>query len=106
MLTRRRRLAAGPVALLLLAACNDDGGSGGSEGADRLADRVVGVLEAQGDAVDGDLEGADVSCPTVRDPEPGDRATCVIRFDDGRRVEVDVEFDADGSIAVVAVVPG
>ena len=82
-------------------------GSGDEESPrDALADRVVAVLEADGGAVDGDLEGADVTCPTVEAPEPGDRATCTVRLDGNRTVDVDVEFEGDGSIAVVAVVPG
>lgn len=85
----------------LLAAC---GGGNGDPG-DDLADRVVAVLEAEGDAVDGDLEGADVSCPDVRDPEEGNRATCTIRFDGGGSADVDVEFEADGSLTVIAVIP-
>ena len=86
----------------VLVAC----GGGDGKPSDALAARVVAVLEADGDAVDGDLGGADVSCPQVREPQAGDRATCTIRFDGGRRVDVDVEFQADGAIAVVAVIPG
>lgn len=86
---------------LALAACGGD-----DEPADALAERVVAVLEADGGAVDGNLAGADVSCPDVRDPEAGDRATCTIRFDGDRRIHVDVEFEADGAITVVAVIPG
>ena len=64
------------------------------------------MLEADGEAVDGDLQGADVTCPEIGEPEAGDRATCTVRFAGDRKVEVDIEFDADGAIAVVAVVPG
>jgi len=82
-------------------ACGDDGGSA----SDALADRLAALLEAEPDAIDGDVDDAQVTCPSVPSPEPGDVATCVVRFDDGRRVEVDVEFQAGGAIAVVAVVP-
>ncbi len=85
-----------------VAAC---GGGGSDDAGDDLADRVVAVLEAEGDAVDGDLEGADVSCPDVRDPEEGHRATCTVTFDGGGSADVDVEFQADGSLTVIAVVP-
>jgi hypothetical protein len=87
---------------LLLAAC----GGGDEDPADALADRVVAVLEADGDAVDGDLSGADVRCPEVREPDVGDRATCTIRLSGDRRIHVDVEFEEGGAIAVVAVIPG
>ena len=72
-------------------------GDGDEPPADALADRVAAVL---------DLEGADVTCPDVEAPEAGDRATCTARFDRERRMQVDIEFDADGAFAVVAVVPG
>ena len=87
---------------VLLVAC----GGGDPPPRDALAERVVAVLEADGDVVDGDLDGADVACPSVDEPTAGDRATCTIQLDGDGAVEVDVEFDADGSIAVVAVVPG
>jgi hypothetical protein len=70
-----------------------------------LAERVVAVLEADAGVLDGDVAAADVTCPDVRSPAAGNRATCVVRFDDGRAVEVDVEFEADGALTVVAVVP-
>ena len=98
----RHALAVAVPALAALAC-----GSGNDRGADgALEERLVAVLEAEGDAVDGDLTGADVTCPDVGEPSAGDRATCTLRFDGDRQVQVDVEFDADGSIAVVAVVPG
>jgi hypothetical protein len=98
------RVAAG-AGLLVVAGCGDDS-SGATDGAGGdLAERVVAVLEADGQTVDGDLEGADVSCPDVHDPQPGDRATCDVRFGPQREVEVDVEFGDGGSITVVAVVP-
>jgi hypothetical protein len=81
------------------------GDDGGPDAGEVLADRVVAVLEADGGAIDGDLTGAEVTCPIVRTPAEGDRATCVVRFDGSRVVEVDVEFQADGAIRVVAVVP-
>jgi hypothetical protein len=90
-------------ALVVAAACGGD--DGGDETGEDLADRVVAVLEADGEAVDGSLEGAAVTCPDV-DPEPGDRATCTIELAGDRQVQVDVEFDGDGAITVVAVVPG
>jgi hypothetical protein len=87
------------VLLPLLGACADDGGGAGGD----LADRVREVLAADGAAVPGDLGSARVTCPRVDEPDPGDLATCVVRFDDAREVEVDVEFEADGAITVVAV---
>lgn len=85
-----------------VAACGDDTEE---RPADRLADRLVAVLEADPGTVDGDADEADATCPSVDSPEPGDVATCVLRFDDGREVEVDLEFQADGSIVVVGVLP-
>jgi hypothetical protein len=80
----------------------DDGGGG--DPAKALADRLVAVLEAAPGTVDGDVADARVTCPVVHDPAAGDEATCVLRFPGDRRVEVDVEFQADGSIDVVSVV--
>lgn len=103
---------AAPVVVLLLVgaagACGGDDGEGDAEtGGEALAERLVAVLEGAGaDRIDGDLDGADVTCPRLDDPQPGDRATCVVEPRRGGEVEVDVEFDTDGSIAVVAMVPG
>ena len=82
-----------PLGLIGLAACGGDD----DPPADALAERVADVLE---------LSGADVTCPDVEDPEAGDRATCTARFDRERRMQVDIEFDADGAFAVVGLVPG
>jgi hypothetical protein len=90
---------------LLLAGAVTACGNGGARAGDDLADRVIALLERNG-PVDGDLEGADVRCPDVRAPADGDRATCEVSFGGSREVEVDVEFRADGSIVLVAVVPG
>jgi hypothetical protein len=98
-----RAVAVAASATVVLAGCGD--GDDGSR-RDALAERVVAVLEADGGAVDGNLDGADVTCPAVDDPAPGDRATCTVGLDGDRSVQVDIEFEADGSIAVVAVVPG
>ncbi len=89
------------VALALVAGCGG-GGSGNDDGGD-LAGRLRAVLEADGGAVDGDVGAADVVCPTVDDAQPGDLATCVLTLDSDREVEVDVEFQEDGTITVVAV---
>jgi hypothetical protein len=97
----RRAVIALVTATTAATACGDDGGSA----RDPLAERLVALLEADAEAIDGDVAAAQVTCPTVPSPEPGDVATCVVRFDDGRRLEVDVEFQADGAIVVVAVVP-
>lgn len=97
-----RRLALVLLVPVPVGAC---GGGGSDDPGDGLADRVVAVLEAEGDAVDGDLEGAEVTCPDVGDAAAGDRATCTVRFDGGGAADVDVEFEADGAITVVAVVP-
>ena len=91
------------IALLLCAACGDDDDA--PDAGDVLAERLVAVLEAEGDAIDGDLEGADVSCPDVRAPAAGDRATCVVTLARGQELEIDVEFQDDGALTVVAVVP-
>lgn len=102
-------MLSGPLALLallvgvvaVLAGCGSDGGA---EPADRLTERLVAVLRADPAVVGGDVGDAEVMCPVVRTPDPGDVATCVLRFEGGRRVEVDVEFQADGAIVVVGVV--
>ncbi len=103
---RARRLAVAGTALLapaLLVGCGggDDDAGGGT--VDDLPGRLRAVLEADGGAVEGDVASAEVVCPVVREVAAGDLATCVLTFDDGREVEVDVEFDADGAFAVVAV---
>lgn len=90
---RRRRLALLAPAVLA-AACGDDEPPAAGE---VLADRVVAVLELD--------EAADVTCPEVRATAPGDRATCVVDDGAGGVLEVDVEFEADGAITVVAVLP-
>lgn len=100
---RIARAAASSALVLVLSACAGGGGGGdGGRPAEVLADRVAALLAA-GDS--SDAAGADVTCPSVRDPRPGDRATCVARMDDGHVSEVDVEFQADDSIVVVAVAP-
>ena len=88
-----RPVAALAVVGVVVVGCGDDV----EAPADALADRVVAVL---------DLEGAEVTCPEVEKPEAGDRATCTAHFDSDRELQVDIEFEADGAFAVVAVVPG
>jgi hypothetical protein len=99
------------TAPLLVAGCADDPPPGPAE---VLADRVSRILEGEGDAVlqrlaeggiglDADALGeADVLCPRVTDPAPGDRATCRVTVDDVE-LELDVEFGADGGLQVVQV---
>jgi hypothetical protein len=100
---RRGVLLAVVGAFVATPACGGDHDNGPAGGA--LAARLVAALERDGGTVDGDLDGAEVTCPDVEDPGSGDRATCVLRFGGGRVVDVDLEFDADGAFAVVAVVP-
>lgn len=96
---------------LVVAGCGDDGPD---DPAGALADRVSAILEGDGDAVLQRLEeggigldaealgDADVLCPRVSDPSPGDRATCRVTAE-GVELEVDVEFGADGGLQVVQV---
>lgn len=97
-----RTAAPAAAALLALGGCGGGGDGAGDPGGE-LADRVIAAL-GDSDAVGGDVERAQVTCPHVDAPEAGDRATCALRFDDGRTADVDLEFDADGSFAVIAVV--
>lgn len=98
-----RTLGPVAVALVALAACAQDGA--GTD--DALAERLRAVLAEEGTAAGvsaADLDGADLACPDVRDPAAGDRATCVVRVDGGRReLQVDLEFDDGGSFAVIRV---
>lgn len=101
------------VAALLGGGC-DDGDDASSDPADVLADRVSAVLADDSSAVlerlaEGDvgvtaeaLADADVRCPRVTEPAAGDRATCRVTTGDAE-LELDVEFDADGGLEVVAV---
>lgn len=91
-------IAAG--AAVLAGGCGGGGGNGDGGGAGAVEDleaRVVSVLGLGDDAV--------AECPVVRDPEPGDRATCDVR-DGAEQLEVDVEFEPGGAIAIVNVVRG
>lgn len=102
--------ALGIVGLVLFTGGDD----GPADPAAELADRVHDILRsdtssvldrlAEGDVgvTADDLADADILCPRVRAPEAGDGATC--RLDaGGTELELDVEFEADGSIQVVAV---
>jgi hypothetical protein len=85
-----RRVAVVVLVLAAASACGDDGSSSS------LDDRVRDVLSLPSSAA--------VLCPVVREVEAGDLATCVVTHDDGREVEVDLEFEEDGGITVVAEV--
>jgi hypothetical protein len=102
---------AAAAAMSVGAGCADDGPD---DPADALADRVSAILEEDGGAVldrlqegglgvDAEALGdAEVVCPQVRTPDPGDRATCRVVAGD-LELEVDVEFTADGGLQVVQV---
>jgi hypothetical protein len=101
------------IALLVVAGagCSDDGPD---DPAEVLADRISAILEGDGDAVlqrleEGglgvsaeELADADVVCPRVTDPAPGDLATCNLTTDEVE-LELDVEFREDGGLEVVQV---
>lgn len=95
-------LCAALAAPAAVAGCGDDGGGG--EGA--LAERVLALFAASGGSGNVDLTGAEATCPEVDEPAAGDRATCVVRPAAGERIEVDIEFGEQGSIALVGVVSG
>jgi hypothetical protein len=101
------------VAVALAGGCSSDDDSP-EDPADALAERVSAILDDDSSAVlerlaEGDvgvtadeLADADVLCPRVTDPEPGDRATC--RVTAGvTELELDIEFGGDGGLDVVAV---
>ena len=103
--SRRRRVRRGRK---LLGGCGEQEGSSGPAGelADEVADamatgadQVAERLGTEGVDVDAgdvrELDGGDVLCPVVRDPQPGDQATCRVELG-GIDVEVDVEFGAEG----------
>ena len=104
------------VAAAVLGGCGEQEGSSGPAGelADEVADamatgadQVAERLGTEGVDVDAgdvrELDGGDVLCPVVRDPQPGDRATCRVELG-GIDVEVDVEFGAEGeSLTVIGV---
>lgn len=104
-------VVAAAAATLVGAGCADDGPE---DPADALAERVSAILEDDGGAVlDRLQEGglgldaraladAEVVCPRVRTPDPGDRATCRVAAGEVE-LEVDVEFAADGGLQVVQV---
>lgn len=110
------RLATSAIAgvLLAVAACgDDDGGEPPSELEEQVAAAVADGaedvrvrLETLGVSVEGaeleGVEGGDLLCPRVTDPEPGDRATCELTLEPAL-VLVDVEFAADGSVSVIGI---
>jgi hypothetical protein len=95
---------------LALTGCSSDG-DGPS---DVLAEQVRAALAAdpaavadrldeQGLTVDADdLAAAELTCPEVSDPSPGDVATCTAAIA-GEAVAIDVEFGEDGAVTVVGV---
>lgn len=111
MLTRWAATAALVAAAAFVAACAEDEPD---DPAAALADRVAAILDDDGSAVlerlaEGDvgvdadqLADAEVLCPRVTEPEPGDRATCRVTAG-AAELEVDVEFQEGGSLEVVAV---
>ena len=95
------------VSLLVGGACS---GSPGDDLDDRVHDALVAepgpiidrLAELGLDADAAALEEAEVRCPTVDDPQPGDTATCtVVGF--GDEVTVDVQFADGGGVQVVGV---
>lgn len=102
MLTRIAALLALAVAVVL-GGCGDTGGGRRDTAGNELSRRVRAVLTADPTLVDG-LAIEDVTCPNVTEPAPGDRATCIVHVDGvAPRVEVDIEFDEDGTFVVVDV---
>jgi hypothetical protein len=96
-----------------LAACGDD-----PVGPDeQLAERVASALAAgAGDVVErlselgvatdeASVADAAVRCPAVREPAPGDRATCTATVG-GTEVDVDVELGAGDAVTVIGVEVG
>jgi hypothetical protein len=102
------RIAVASLPLLAATACSADSGD------DELGARVHAVLAADPgpvvarlaelgvDVGAGALEDAEIGCPKVDEPEPGDTATCVTELAD-REVSVDVEFTDDGGVRIVCV---
>jgi len=100
------------AAVALGAGCGDEGDD---DPAALLADRVSAILDSDssavvdrlaesGSALDAAaLADAAVRCPRVAAPEPDDRATCRVTAADGTELELDVEFQDDGGIEVVAL---
>ena len=91
--------------LVVVAGCGDggSGGGGGGDAGNELSRRVRAVLTESPDLVGG-LEVEDVTCPNVTTPAAGDRATCAVHVDGvAPRVNVDIEFAADGTFDVVDV---
>jgi hypothetical protein len=114
LLSRGAGLALGPVLLAVtvaptVAGCGEDGDRSGD-----LAPRVRAALAADPDAVadrlaeqgvdaePADVTDLDLTCPAVRSPEPGDRATCTGAVD-GTAIAVDVEFGEGEELTVVVV---
>lgn len=101
------------AAVALAGGCADDDAAP-DDPAGALAERVSAVLGSEGSAVldrlaqgdvgvtAEDLAAAEVLCPRVTEPAPGDRATCRVTAG-GVELELDVEFRADGGIEVIAV---
>jgi hypothetical protein len=93
--------------------CGDDGGDPPSALEEQVADVVAGGaedvrarLETLGVTVERSaleaVEGDDLRCPPVEEPDPGDRATCELALEPAV-VLVDVEFAEDGSVSVIGL---
>jgi hypothetical protein len=102
MLTRAVALVG--LAVVVLAGCGDGGGSiRGGEGGNELSRRLRTVLNETPALVEGRLV-EDATCPNITTPNAGDTATCIVHLDGfAPPVQVDIEFNADGSFDVVAV---
>jgi hypothetical protein len=109
-----RPATVGLAAIVLIGCGDSDQPDGPADAlAERVADAVGGGadelverLDELGVEVDADdlqrLDAGDLRCPSVRDPDPGDRATCQLELAD-TELAIDVEFGADGAVTVVGV---
>jgi hypothetical protein len=111
VLSRRAVAVAGVASLALLAGCDSGTGDTSRALAERVtvavgggAEEVASRLAELGVDVDTgelrSLEPGDLRCPEVRDPAPGDRATCHVALA-GEEVSIDVEFGADAEAVTV-----
>lgn len=102
------------MALLAAAGCGDDAGGTDDGSGAALAERVVAVLATEPESVierlaelsvdvDADeLDELELTCPAVRDPAPGNRATCTTAV--GRsQLAIDVEFGEGDALTVVLI---
>ena len=100
----KRAIALAALAVVVLAGCGDGGGGvRGGDGGNELSRRVRDVLNASPNLVDGRAV-EDATCPNITTAAAGDTATCIVHLDGmAPPVNVDIEFNADGSFDVVTV---